>query len=484
MGKSRFLIAILLLCTSSAGADEIGIPAIESGLEITPIASSTSFALTLEYSLQRHKAQLEPGEYRVTLPIPSSDESQRVTISKVTGFEIGRIARDYHGNSVIVGIPTRLGDLPAYVSVDMIINKQPIKMSIPPNYYYEMAMDGDLFAGILTNESLTSHLPDFSFEMESNIDFNGLHGIVTTYKTDIDEVGDGFERIYDGDIQEFYPVDRFFYLRRAIDLIAVLRENGIAARIAKGWSVPPGLDTYREDFVVQVFLPGHGMMVFDRKLDLFADEYHFISYFYSLAESTSFSSCGYVGMAKNEDVYVIGEPIFMSCGQIIGNQPDARYTALSYKMDGYHLGRKNLQDFISQHANVNQESFRTVRKIEQEKRYFDQPVQYRVDDIVFSKRLDSQYDPIDISDRFSPGDKIYATVMFRGSGYEKHVLVRWRSPSGDIFHTSEDDVKKTWRSFFNSIRLSGAMEKGQWTVEVVLNGVLEIRKHFELSASP
>ena len=108
MGKSRFLIAILLLCTSSAGADEIGIPAIESGLEITPIASSTSFALTLEYSLQRHKAQLEPGEYRVTLPIPSSDESQRVTISKVTGFEIGRIARDYHGLARVIGLGNEL----------------------------------------------------------------------------------------------------------------------------------------------------------------------------------------------------------------------------------------------------------------------------------------------------------------------------------------------------------------------------------------
>ena len=472
------LILITPLCLFS---ESFVIPSIHSGLEITSIGNSVTYRMDLEYGLFNHKKALENGDYALLLPIPSSSEYQKVTVLNTNGFVVQEVLRDETGNCILLSEPMARKGLPDFVRVGLEIEKQPIKMSIPPSYYYEMRVDPDIIDSILNSDELLSRLPDLSFEVDADIDFSGLLQVAETFQLDTDEIGEKFEKIYNTDIQEFFPVDRGVYLQKAVDFLAVLAENGIGGRIARGFSFPPDIDTYREDFVVQVFLPEHGMLVFDRKLELFSDEYHFIEVFYTLSEARDFTYCGYVGLASGNILHVLEEPIYLSCGISDEQHPlDLRLKDLSYKMRGFQWGERIYDEMVHADRTIKTQLFRTTFKMSDEKKYFDVPIQYRVADIIFSKKLDGQYDPIEISNTYTTDDKVYATIQFKGSGYEKQLVVRWRSPSGDVFHTTEDNVKTTWTSYFNAIRLNSSMEKGIWTVEIVLNGALEMRKQFEL----
>ncbi|MBT3272430.1 MAG: hypothetical protein HN368_04690 [Spirochaetales bacterium] len=479
-------LSIFTLLAIDASADTIIIPPIETGMEVTEMGEGIRYSMKLEYALHNHKNQLVEGSYSLVLPVPSSSEYQHVSITGVKGLTVQRIGRDKYGNCVVISELSPLSEYPDYVTIDLQIYKHPVKLSIPPSYFYETQIDHITVDSILEDTSLRNHIADLFFEIDTDLSFEDFLQVVDLFTTDTNETAEGFETIYDESIQEFFPIDRRDYLSKAIDFIAILAENGIAGRIARGWSFPPDVDTFREDFLVHVFLPDHGMLVFDRKLDLFSDEYYFIEFFYSLSHGLDFSSSGYVGMTSNGYIHIVNEPIYMSCGTYSSSRgaADNRFSEQFYEMEGYDWGKRLSSDFIRQNVNITSLIFRTVYKTTPDKQYFDQPVEYRVKDIVLSKKLDSQYDPIELSGTYVPGEKVYATIMFRGSGFEKHLVVRWIAPGGDIFHEVVDDVKTTWTSYFSTLRTHQTMEKGLWTVEVEVNGALEMRKQFELKTSP
>ena len=476
------VLALLILPFDSAFADSFDIPAIETGLEMAEMGPSVQYSMKIEYALHNHKNRLDAERYALVIPIPSSTEYQRTTVESTEGFITKTVGRDKFGNCVLISYPRNLDDYPDYVSVDLGIEKTPLQFAVPESYYYETAVYTGTIDTLLKDVLQDPSDSEIRVSIAENADFKALVAAVDAFKTMVNGAGEGFSKYYDQSIRDFYPVDRTIYLKKAGDFLSALSEHGYAGRIARGWSFPPAVDTFREDFLVQVFLPDHGMAVFDRKLDLFADEYHFVEFHYTLTKSLDFTSAGYLGMTSGGRLHVFEERIYMSCGanESPAGEPEKRFSEQYYEMTGSEWGSLDFEDFIPSGITVDVPEFRTVWRMSQEKQHYDRPVEYRVRDIILSKKLDSEYDPLDISGEYAPGEKIYATIMFRGSGYEKHLIIRWISPSGSLFHTNEKDVKTTWTSYFNSLRLNENMEKGIWTVEAEVNGALEMRRQFEL----
>jgi hypothetical protein len=476
--------SILILLAMAAGAVEIEVPANQSGLDVTPLGKAATFRMRIEYgtfALTRSHSE-SPGT--LVLPIPSSSEIQTVRVLTTEGFDISSVSRDRFGNCILISEPLDRSGLPAFVSVDLEIVSLRPKFTIPRTHYYEVAVDPWVAGALLDDPDLQSIERHVRVPVAPDPSFAGVMNAVSAYKAAIDSLTS--PPLYDEAMRPLSPVTRVDFLERAQQFCALLADRGISSRICWGWNFPPGVDTYREDFLVEVLLPGRGAVILDRYLKLFSDYDCFVQSFYGFDPENRLDGAAYVGFVSGGGSGVTVEfphtGVYVSCGLAETDQAAgrSRFDELVYTIITRERTGVSPDEWIGPAHQLGEAAFRTIRKTRDEKRFFDDPVGYRVRDLVLSAGLDGNYDPVDITAVFEAGYRIYATVYFEGTGYEKQVIVRWKTPTGDIFHTTEDDVNANWTSYFGSIRTNADMERGIWIIEVQVNGALEHRESFEL----
>jgi hypothetical protein len=488
-----FFISYISVFDLSSLNTPVTLPQDQSGLETAIIDKSGEYTLIVRYLLKDLKKEFKDQKYFFIIPIPSSNDSQVLTVEKTVNFEIDDISKDIYGNAVIITKPVVRALAPDFFEIHFSINLDFLKFFIPKNYKYNIQFSRFVLNKLKQEEIQLLNLTKaeffkFSADQTSDLNFSGIIRIINNYKAMINGSKEPFKRIYDKKIIEFYPFTREDYRSAANDLLAVLKAKKIYGRINYGLNFPDRLDFFNSDFIIEVFIPAYGVISFDMYLDLFSNSVSFISFFYQTSVKDDNYRYGYIGVVNYEKSpektiinFLNAQMIITGCEK--SDKNDKRLNNYFISESTLILQKTEYDDFIDDAETLlkNKVKFNVFYKENNNREYFAKAANNFINEIIICSGIEN-HKPAGIRKIFFEDSNAFAYIPFKTVKGQKSARFTWIRPDGSKYYENIYNIPEGWG--YTYVILADKKEyklmKGIWTLEAYINGLLDARQELEL----
>ncbi len=453
---------------SSAFCTSPGFIPSSTGLEMTSPDYNLENRLSWIFSTENIKTMFGDSPIRLVIPVAVSNELQKLDkLSVSSGISADKFAVDYYGNVYLVCRSVSAGKLPDTVTVEMTVSTNLSFLYAPKDYYYPVNISSGLLSAVFSGT-----------DTGTQAEINEILKIIDNFRDS--KNGDSeneLTQIYNAESSFNYLNDNSTFLKHAAELSVELRKAGCGARISTGFYMPEVLDTLFPGYMLEVFIPGRAVLLLDRKLEIFNNSANFIKL---ISGNTSFKPVPFIGVFAGNEFYRPEGTLYLESSVLNSekNKNERRKNIIYLK---YNSGQKSVFDaslYFAGFADSYYSLFPLYAADKNQKIFYNKAFADLVENVSLSLTPDESGNPADESPVYSAGDKIYSTVYFKDSAYEKKLTMTWKDPSGEVFYSKDNEVNRSWRSYYRIFTVNERTRKGTWILEIYLNGNLEARREF------
>lgn len=453
------------------------LPEDATGMEVTFAGTPNTYRIQLEYSLKPFVDTKDTTKSGFILPVPCSTQYQTVTIVK-TNTAITDITRDQYGNVVLITEPVKPTKIKDVLIVICEITVNTAQYSFPTGYFYTIDYNKTAVKHLTENSGyakVQGKIKKIAQKLPDAYTYDDLFTFINLFKEEVNKAPDAINKIYREKVINLYPIPDKQYLMGALNLLALLKKQGINGRIGFGWNVVPRLPVFSRDFIIEIYIPDKGFLVLDKYLNLFSNRGYFILWHYDMPEAYT-PGFGYTGRLGETDIRFTENEVCIRAGLMHeGMVNDPRFKAVSDYVAASSRKKSNRKAFLIEEVSfVADKDSLGIFTVNSERHYATTPVSQYCEEVVLCLGV-SNHKPVQASMEFKAGERIHAYLKFASTKSNKIGIVKWIKPDGSIFHNKKIDIPGNWGYSYTYIH---PRELGLWTLELYLYGKLESRKHF------
>jgi hypothetical protein len=458
-----------------------------SGLELVPLDHEGRYRFTLRYLTEQATTPDAGSRVKMLVPLPPANEGQVVTITETSGIIPSTIKRDRLGNSVLISTDMSSDSLPDAITVHCTVETRSFRQVIPKKYSYNASINPWVETSLNSYKirlNTTYRAPGL-VTTNQEPGFETLIAWVTAYKEDVNNSKVRRDRIYDRKVTDLYPIPARAYLERAMEFLTFCSKKGIPGRIVHGWLFPRQTDIFTPGFLVEIFIPGKGLMILDKSLDLYTSSGTFISWHTDLPLEPENSEHGYLGLVdQNGRTRFIDTVVEISGGEMNsdGTIPDPRYlkrVAVQPLRQEKSIAVGEIINFDSFYDSTD-DSFLVFSR-DETRNYQVSPTWKYMEDIVLCSSF-TKGKAGGIKEVYGRKEEVYAVFYFKERKTEKKTHYLWIKPDGTKKWDKKLVINGSWRYYYTILnyKRKATMEAGRWCIEVYINGVLDGRREFSI----